>query len=242
MKPHLPVLALCAVALAGCGSHQPTAAPAAPSRAGSATPTDAGLNGEQTKTAEQVLADTKSALFNAGAVHVAGTMTTQGQAQQIDLQLQGQDAAGTPVDIVVTGGKVYIKGPAAFWAKTPGPALAPKLADKWLVQELAGNPIGTTLTLQGIATSLNADGSPLLPAVTRGNTAGRPTVMLSQQDGSTVAVANTGAPVPLHITDKSKSSGELAFTGYGTTRPITAPPGGVTPAQAAHGPDGAAPA
>ena len=94
---------VCAVTLIGCGSSS-----------------SSGSKAEEKKTAQQVLADGKSGLFNAKAVHVAGSLSAQGQSQDIDLQFQGEDTAGTvtltgaKVQIVKTKGLVFIKAPAAF--------------------------------------------------------------------------------------------------------------------------------
>ncbi|HSP38412.1 MAG TPA: hypothetical protein VLR26_11725 [Frankiaceae bacterium] len=241
-KVVVPIVALAAVGLAGCGSSPGTkAAPSGSSGASSASAA-AGLNGEQSKPAQQVLSDAKSALFNAQAVHVKGTMTKQGQTETLDVQFQGEDTAGTVQDagvtlnIVKTGGKLYVKAPEQFWAKTVGPAAAPKLANKWLVQDasMAGNV--SSLTLQGIAASLNAADSPLKPGVTTGSVDGQKAVLVTQQDGSQLAVANTGAPLPLQVTENGPSKGSLNFTGYGQPQPITAPPGAVSPQQAAKAP------
>lgn len=236
MKVHLPMVALAVLAVAGCGSG---------SGSGSKGSVGAGsgpaLNGEQSKTPMQILADTKSALFNARAVHVKGSMSAHGQTETLDLQLQGQDSAGTEtlagstIRIVSTGGKLYINAPAAFWTKTLGAALAPRLANKWLVQPAGNNPLASGLTLQGIAASLKVD-SPLTPKVVRGSTAGHPSVTISQQDGSTITVANTGPAQPLALINKGKSKGELDFTNYGITQAITVPPGAISAAQAAKSP------
>lgn len=58
-------------------------------------------------------------------------------------------------------------------------------------------------------------------------------MVLTQQDGSSIAVAGTGQPVPVRISNKGKTQGTLTFTDYGKTTSITAPPGVVTPKQAA---------
>ncbi len=167
----VPAAALAAVALAGCGSSSSSPARPSPSSAGasSAPVASANLNGEQAKPAQQVLADAKSALFNAPSVHVKGTQTQAGKSQKLDVQFQGEDAAGTitiagiPLNIVKTAGKVYVKAPAPFWVKTVGATVAPKLANRWLEQDAAKAGNATTLTLQGVAASLNSDAHPSNP-------------------------------------------------------------------------------
>ncbi len=244
-KVLVPIVALAAVGLAGCGSSSGSNAKAVPTGSTSASGSPsaaAGSNGEQTKTPQQVLADAKSALFNAQAVHVKGTLTQQGQSQALDVQFQGEDTSGTvqldgvTISIVKTDGKVYLKAPEQFWAKTAGPTAAPKLANKWLVQDAAKAGNVSSLTLQGVAASLNAADSPLKPGVMTSQVDGQPAVIVTQQDGSTLAVANTGAPLPLTLTGNGMAKGTLAFTGYGQKQPIVAPPGAVSPQQAAKAP------
>ncbi len=242
----LPV-AVVALLTGGCGSSS-SSSPSSPtgssgSSAGSGSGSTRGSagqgdsNGEASKSPDQVLADAKNALFNARAVHVTGTMSQQGQAEQLDMHFQGQDAqgsvsvAGTAVQVVRSAGKVYLKAPAAFWAKTAGPA-AGKLADKWLVVD-AAQAGGASLTLQSLAASINATDSPLTPKTTTGSVGGTPTVVVSQQDGSSLQVAATGTPYPLQIANKGTGSGQITFTDYNKTMTITAPAGAVTPQQAA---------
>ena len=204
------------------------------------------LNGKQSKPAQQVLADAKSALFNATSVHVKGNVSAQGNSERIDLQFQGQDTSGSltitgiPVQIVKTVGKVYIKAPDQFWVKTVSSTLAPRLANRWLVQDAAKAGNLSSLTLQGVAAFLNSSDSPLKPAVTTAVVNGQKGVVLTEQDGSQFAVANTGAPLPLSVTNATTptSSGTLTFTGYGQPRTISPPPGAVAPEQAAKSPSG----
>ncbi len=218
-----------AAALAGCGSSGGAPAPSSPSP-----------NGEQSKTAQQVLADTKAALVKATSVHVKGALSQQGQSQRIDLQFQGQDAVGSVgvggavTDVVRTAGKTYLKGPAAFWSRVAGPAGA-KLADKWIVvDDASGNAPG--LSLQSLAGALNTQDANLVPQVATGTVDGRPSVVVSQQDGSTISVAGTGTPYPLRLDNKGAAAGTLTFSDYGKTVPVVAPAGAVTPQQAAAAP------
>lgn len=246
-KVAVPLLALVAVGLAGCGGSSGSSTKAAPggtpTASSSAGPgASAGTNGEQSKSAQQVLSDAKSALFNASAVHVKGTMSGQAGSETLDVQFQGEDSSGTisssgiTLNVIKTGGKVYVKAPEQFWLKSAGPANAPKLANRWLVEPagMAGNV--STLTLQGVAAELNATDSPLKPNVTTSQVDGQPAVVVTQQDGSTLAVSGTGAPLPLRLTNNGAAKGSLAFTDYGKKQTITAPAGAISPEQAVKAP------
>ncbi len=240
------VTAVVAVGAAGCsggstpvpsagGSPGGSSAASTPAATASATPS---LNGEQSKTAEQVLADAKSALFNTSAVHVKGTETEQGKTQTLDLQLQGEDTAGTlttsgvTLNIVKTASKVYLKAPEQFWVKSAGASIAPKLANRWLEQDATKAGDTTSLTLQGVAASLNASGSALKPGVTPTVVGGQPAVLVTKVSGSQLAVANSGAPLPLQIIGKGTTVGTLTFTGYGQAQSISPPAGALTAEQA----------
>jgi hypothetical protein len=83
---------------------------------------------------------------------------------------------------------------------------------------------------------LNADDSPLKPDVTTSRVDGQLAVLVTQQDGSTLAVANTGALLPLKLTGAGTAKGSLSFTDYVKKQTITAPAGAVSPQQAAKAP------
>jgi len=237
------VAAVAAVGLSACGSSSGRSSSGTPS---TATSTGAAAkpatNGEQTKPATQVLADAKSALFNAAAVHVTGSQSQAGKTKTLDVQFQGQDTAGTittsgiTVNIVKTAGKIYIKAPAKYWAALLGPTVAPKFANRWLVQDDAKAGNVSSITVQGLAASLNSTDSGLKPAVTTSTLDGHPTAFVTQQDGSQLIVAATGAPVPLELINKGAVPATLHFTGYGKNQAITAPPGAITAQQAAKAP------
>lgn len=236
------VATLSAVALVGCGSSSSSPGGTAPAKGGSPSASQQALNGEQTKPPQQVVADAKSALFNAPAVHVAGSVTKQGKTEKLDLQFQGEDSAGTvsvlgtPLQIVKTTGQVYINAPEQFWSKVAGStSLAPKLANKWLKVD-AGKVSGVSqFTLQGLAASLDASSKPLKPQLGSDQVGGQKAVVVSEQDGSQLFVANTGAPLPLKIVP-SGGMGSLTFTDYGKRQVIKAPAGAQTPEQAAKAP------
>ncbi len=210
-----------AIALtAGCGSSSPKA------------------SAEGKKSAQDVLADSKSALFNAKAVHVKGSDTQAGETEQLDIQFQGQDSdgsitiAGSTVKIIKTGGNVYLNAPAAFWTKAAG-TKASVLANKWIKATDSETGSLGDLSLQGIAAGINAEDSPLKPEVTKGDSDGTKALILSQQDGSMLYVKDDSSPLPLKITQAGKSTGTITFSDYGKTKTISVPAGAVTAQQAA---------
>ncbi len=238
----------CAVALGGCGSSgtHTGSGKHSPSTAGSSaspSPTSgSGSQAEEGKPAKQVLADSKSALFNAKAVHITGGMSsTAGAGVNLDMQFQGQDAEGTltlggiKVGIVKTQGKLFIKAPGSFWSKTAG-SKASALNGKWIKVDAKSAPGLGSFSLQGIAASLNASGTPLNPKTTTGTVDGQPAIIVTQKDGSKLYVADSTTPVPLKIVSSSGGKkGTVRFTGYGSTRTIRPPAKALTPQQALKG-------
>lgn len=207
------------VASCGGGSHPASA------------PTTA-LNGEQTKTPTQVLADAKAALLAAKSVHVTGGVTQTGSKQALDVRLQGADAEGhvasgtVALDFVHAAGKDYLKAPVSFWTSAAGATAAKRLAGKWV--EVDGRQIAglAGLTLQGLASSITTNRQ-LKPGVTTAVVDGRPAVLVTATSGSTLAVSGVGPPVVLQESGGPGAQGALTFSDYGTPQTITAPPGAI---------------
>jgi hypothetical protein len=189
-------------------------------------------NGEAAKKGPQVAADAANALEQAGAAHLKGNVTEQGQSGDVDLQLQGTDVSGTitlggqKVQLISTGGKIYAKAPAAFWSSFGAPeSIAGQLDGQWVIVPGEAASSFDTFTLKGLADSLRkpSDGS-IKDAVTTTSLDKQLVVVVSQTDGSTLDVAATGTPYPLKATDKGGDSpGTLTFSDFGKKTTITAP-------------------
>ncbi len=208
---------LAALALtAGCGS--------------SGTPD----NGESKKTGPQVANDAATALEGTGAVHVKGTFTDTGKQGNVDLQLQGNDvsgnlsAEGQSFAIIETAGKTYIQGDTAFWAGNKIPAAAAaKLNGKWVLVPLkAGDSFTSTVSVKAIADELRkpTDGA-IQDPVKKGKDNGQPVVLVSQANGSTLSVAATGKPYPVHLLSKGTNPEDVTLSGFDQPQTIAAPPG-----------------
>lgn len=210
------------VVLSGCGS------------SGSSS----GSKAEEGKAPTQVLADAKSALLNAKAVHVTGTFTISGGTERLDVQFQGHDAAGSTAvggeqaQFVRTGGSSYLKAPAAFWTKAVGPRGA-ALANKWIIVTGAQAEFVSQLSLQGLAGSLNDSNASLTGGTKQASVDGTKALLLTLRDGTQFFVADSATPVPLKITRMGAGgAGTIIFSDYGKTQTITAPKGAVSTQQA----------
>jgi len=190
-------------------------------------------NGESAKKGPQVSADAASALEKAGAVHLTGGGTIDGQKTTVDLHLQGADATGTIGEggqepkVIETGGKTYAQAAGGFWTQAGVPAsVAGQLAGKWVI--VPGQAAGQLLpfSLASLADELrHPTGATIKDAVHTGTLHGKKVVVVTQTDGSTLDVAATGTPYPLRAVDKGSNPGTLAASDFGKKVAIAAPSG-----------------
>lgn len=189
-------------------------------------------NGEAKKSGPQVAADAAAALKAAGAFHVVGTMTQDGKPSNIDLQIQNNDVSGTmtldgaKVELVVLGGKAYIKGDSKFWTSNNVPSqTAALLNGRWVAAPASAASDLADLSANGLAKELqNPTDSPLTDPVHKAKVDGKSVVVVTQKDGSELDVAAKDKPYPLRIVNKGDQAGSLNFTGYGEKKPIKTPP------------------
>jgi hypothetical protein len=229
----LAVAGLAAVLLTACGGGDgdsgSTSAAGSSSAGSSAAAKDNGLAG---KTGPEVSKAAADALDAAGSVHVKGDLTESGTQGSIDMQLQGDDSAGTismqgqTVQLISTGGKVYAQAPAGFWAANGVPAEAVgQLDGKWVVlPDSVGGELDT-LSLKALTEELRNPGdSTIEDAVTTGEVGGQAVVVVTQENGSTLSVAATGDAYPVQIADKGAAPSTLTLSDFGTKQTIAAPP------------------
>jgi hypothetical protein len=193
----------------------------------------AALNGLQTQSGTDALASAREALRAASSVQITGTVLDAGQPIRLDLTLAaGNDSAGTltinnaDVQLIKIDQTVFIKGDQDFLKKYAGnnTAVLNQLNGKWL--KTATTSDFDLFTLDGFAGLLKGGtgSSAVNPTVTQSTLGGQHTVVVSQQDGSTLTIANTGPTLPLKLDAKGNNGGTVTFTNYNHNNPITAPP------------------
>ncbi|MFC7497128.1 MULTISPECIES: hypothetical protein [unclassified Nocardioides] len=123
----LAALALTAAALTGCGGD------------------DGGGGGEdfEGQSADEIVAQAKKDMEGLKAVRVSGSVTTDGQEIELDMQLNTDaDCTGTigfgggTTELLGTGGSVWMKPDEAFWKSFAGDSAEQVMAvvgDKWVV-------------------------------------------------------------------------------------------------------------
>ncbi len=191
------------------------------------------LNGVQNQNATDVLAASREALRAASSVQLTGTVFDNGSAIRLDLTLAaGNDSQGTltinnaDVQLIKIGSDVYIKGDTDFLKKYTGnnTAVLNQLNGKWL--KTATTTDFDLFTLDGFAGLLKGGtgNQAVNPTVTRSTLDGQKVVVVTQKDGSTLDIANTGPALPLKLDSKGSNGGTVTFTNYNKPAAITAPP------------------
>ena len=185
------------------------------------------------KTGPQVADAAADALETAGSVHVAGTMTTDGQAGDIDLLLQGEDALGSitldgaEIQLISVGGAVYLKGDPEFWASLGLPAEAVAMFDgEWVTAPGDAAAGFAEFSLSGFADELrNPSDGEITNEVTSGEVDGEDVVVVEQEGGGTLKVADDDPSYPLEMSNSGDSAGTVTFSRFGEKQDITAPVG-----------------
>ena len=190
------------------------------------------LNGVQNQSGTDALTSARAALRAASSAELSGTVLDAGQPIRLDLTLAGNNSQGTltisnnDVQLIKVDQSVFIKGDMDFLKKYAGnnPAVLNQLNGKWL--ETPTTTDFDLFTLAGFADLLKGGtGSATVnPKVTQSTLNGQKVVVVSQSDGSTLDIANTGPAVPLLLNAKGNDGGQLTFANYNKPVTITAPP------------------
>jgi hypothetical protein len=205
------VVVFVAVALSGCGA-------------------DSKTNGLEKMSAGQVQRKAAAALGSAKSAHVKGTGVFGGYPVQFDLRISGTStsgalaAEGVRFEITKIGESTYVKGSEPALRKLGAAASAARAgANRWLKLGPKQVTLWEGFSLAELADQLVHDDNPVDPRVTQGTLDGRRVVVLTQQNGSKLYVANTGRAYPLRGQYKGAAPARIDFTEYGTDFRITAP-------------------
>ena len=192
-------------------------------------------NGEEKKSAEQVVADAQAAAKSATIVHVVGGGTDNGQPLKLDLWIgdgKGKghlSEGGFAFDLVRIGDTVYVKAGAAFWKKFGNAAAATLLHDRWVkipttiaqVKSIVGLADKTQL----FASILGQHGKIENKGIADYQGAKVVEIRDTTQGGS-LYVAGTGTAYPVAVKG-GKNQGDIAFSDWNAKEAIVAPKGAV---------------
>jgi hypothetical protein len=205
------VAALIALSMTGCGG---------------GTPSD----GLEDKSAAQVQEEAAAAIGAAKSVHVIGTSVTDGASAEVDLRIQDGSSSGTitlegaQFEITRVGEVTYVKADEGALASLGIPPEMQRLgAGRWLKlspQEASGLE---GFSLDSIAQQLTTSESPLETEVEQTELDGTRVVVISNQDGSKLYVANAEPAYPLRGEFKGANAGRIDFSEYDVDFQISAP-------------------
>jgi hypothetical protein len=194
-------------------------------------------NGIESKSPNQILEASKQAASQAASVHIAGSIVNEGKPISLDMELLAGKGGkgrisqeGFTIQIVQTGGAVYINGSAAFYKHVSGSAAAALLQGKWLKAPANSGELASLAELTDLSKLIDtalANHGPLTkgPATT---IEGHKAVTLKDTaKGGTLYVAATGKPYPLQLTKSGSESGKVVFNRWDQPVTVTPPAGAI---------------
>ena len=226
MRHHIRIVLLAALsilagtlALAGCGGSSSSG------------------NGLESKTPEQILEATKAAASTASSVHIKGSIVSAGKPIALNMELlAGKGGKGTisqegfTIQLIQTGGAVYINGSADFYKHVSGSAgAAALLQGKWLKAPANSGELASLAELTDLAKLIDA-ALANHGTLSKGSTTtieGQKAVTLHDNRGGTLYVAATGKPYPLAIAKTGKESGRVVFNRWDQPVTLEAPAGAI---------------
>ncbi|HEY7935451.1 MAG TPA: hypothetical protein VID48_16640 [Solirubrobacteraceae bacterium] len=194
-------------------------------------------NGVASKSADQIIAEAKSAADSATSVHVSGSQTSGSTALSLDLSLQagkggsGQiSEKGASFELVVLGGTAYIKGSPSFYRSLGGAAAAQLFKGKWLKAPSTSGELSVISSLTDmrklIDTTLVGHGALAKGSIT--TIAGQKAIGINDKSkGGTLYVAATGKPYPIELSKTGSEGGTITFDRWNQPVTITAPSGAI---------------
>jgi hypothetical protein len=191
-------------------------------------------NGEQSKPADQVFADAKSAATSASSARVSGSLVSNGTPFTLDVSTaRGKGAEGSAsvnglqFDFVKIGDTVYIKGSDAFYQHFGGAAIAQLIHGKWVKASATNAQFHSFVGLASMAGLFATIGSNHGRLVNDGQRTyqGQPVVVIRDtSDDSKLYVAATGKPYPVALAGGSKKqSGRITFADWNKPVSLKAP-------------------
>ncbi|TKJ22878.1 hypothetical protein [Blastococcus sp. CCUG 61487] len=183
------------------------------------------------KTGPEVAELAADALEEAGSVRMAGTMLEDGEEMEVDLQLQGDDAAGTitvdgtEIELISVDGDVYMLASPDLLASFGLPEdIAAQFEGQWILLPAEDASDFADFSLKGFADELrNPDEGDIKEKTRKDELDGESVVVVEQEDGSTLTVKDGDPAYPLQITGGGESEGTVTFSDHGKKMDISAP-------------------
>jgi hypothetical protein len=190
-------------------------------------------NGVASKSATEIVNESKLAAAGASSVHVSGSLNSGGLPVTLNLNLASGKGGtgeisenGLSFKLILVGDTAYMSGSSAFYRHIGGAAAAQLLAGKWLkVPATTGEyaSFGSLADMRKlIDTALASHGTLAKGATTTVN--GQQAVAVNDTGkGGVLYVATTGKPYPIEISKGGSESGKITFDRWNQAVAIAAP-------------------
>jgi hypothetical protein len=194
-------------------------------------------NGVESKSPDQILEAAKTAAKGAASVHVVGSIVSEGKPISLDMELLAGKGGkgrisqeGFSIDLIQTGGAVYINGSAAFYRHVGGAAAAQLLQGRWLKAPANSGELASLASLTDLSKlidtalanhgTLAKDGTATIEGL-------KAVGIKDTSKGGILYVASTGKPYPLEITKAGKENGKVILDRWDKPVKLSAPAGAI---------------
>ncbi len=186
------------------------------------------------KNGPEVAALAADALEEAGAVRLSGTIDQDGEETEIDMQLQGDDAAGTitvqgtEIELISVGGEVYLKATEDLLASFNAPAAeVEQYEGRWLQMPAGDSAEFQEFTLGRFVEELREpEEGEYEDETSEDEVDGESAIVVERSEGPALSVADDDPPYPLRLSD---DEGTITFSDHGDEEDISAPDDVVSP-------------
>lgn len=182
------------------------------------------------KTGGEVAELAADALEEAGSVRLTGSMTQDGEETEIDMQLQGDDAAGTitvqgtEIELISVGGDVYLKATEELLASFgAAPEETADFEGRWIQIPSEESADFEDFTRDSFIEQLRDPEDEIEDETSSEEKDGDSVIVVEQADGSTLTVADDDPPYPLELSGPAGEEGTITFSNHGDEEDISAP-------------------
>jgi hypothetical protein len=177
-------------------------------------------NSIASKSPDEIFNAANHAIVRASSVHISGSLVSGGLPVSLDLNLASgkggtgrMSESGLTFRIIAVGNNIYIQGTPAFWAHFGGPAVARRLAGKWLKAPGSGQfaSVSALTNMQELFNRLLQSHGVLKKNGTTTVNGQKAVAVTDTTQGGTLYVAATGQPYPIEVVKRGVGGGQITF-------------------------------
>jgi hypothetical protein len=194
-------------------------------------------NGITKLSADDALAKVQSAAKDVSSVHVAGSVSEQGQSISLDVHAGHDSGVGTltinggTLEIRLLEGTAYVKGEAETFTKLGASATQAQLVGgKWLKSSADGGEFAAFtefLDVDSLFESLLKPDGEVKTGETTTIDGEEVLALVDSADSGKLYVATHGDPLPLRVEKGGEGGGKVDFTDYGDDIDVEVPAGAI---------------